>query len=186
MSQIRLLVDETNMDERLDRFLSGMLENQSRSYLQKIIKEGGVLVNGKAVKASYRMEAEDEVTIDLPELTEPEILAENIPLDILYEDEDLLFVNKPKGMVVHPAFGHYSQTLVNAVMYHCKDRLSGINGVLRPGIVHRIDRDTTGVLVICKNDMAHRKVAEQLKAHSITRRYEAIVLAVLKEEEGVI
>ncbi len=186
MSQIRLLVDETNMDERLDRFLSGMLENKSRSYLQKIIKEGGVLVNGKAVKASYRMEAEDEVTIDLPELTEPEILAENIPLDILYEDEDLLFVNKPKGMVVHPAFGHYSQTLVNAVMYHCKDRLSGINGVLRPGIVHRIDRDTTGVLVICKNDMAHRKVAEQLKAHSITRRYEAIVLGVLKEDEGVI
>lgn len=186
MSQMRFLVDETDMDERIDRFLSHMLQEKSRSYLQKIIKEGGVLVNGKKVKASYRMEEEDEVVVDLPKLSEPEILAENIPLDILYEDDDLLFVNKPKGMVVHPAAGHYSQTLVNAVMYHCKDRLSGINGVLRPGIVHRIDRDTTGVLVICKNDIAHRKVAEQLKAHSITRQYEAIVLGIIKEEEGTI
>ena len=186
MGQIRLLVDETYMDERVDRFLSGMLEEKSRSYLQKIIKEGEVLVNGKAVKASYRMEAQDEVMVDLPELLEPEILAEDIPLEILYEDKDLLFVNKPKGMVVHPSFGHYTQTLVNAVMYHCKDELSGINGILRPGIVHRIDKDTTGVLVICKNDAAHRKVAEQLKVHSITRKYEAIVTGVLKEDEGVI
>ncbi len=186
MGQIRLLVDETYMDERVDRFLSGMLEEKSRSYLQKIIKEGKVLVNGKAVKASYRMEAQDEVMVDLPELLEPEILAEDIPLEILYEDKDLLFVNKPKGMVVHPSFGHYTQTLVNAVMYHCKDELSGINGILRPGIVHRIDKDTTGVLVICKNDAAHQKVAEQLKVHSITRKYEAIVTGVLKEDEGVI
>lgn len=186
MGQIRLLVDETYMDERLDRFLSEMLKEQSRSYLQKIIKEGGVLVNGKAAKASYRMEAQDEIMVDLPELLEPEILAEDIPLDILYEDKDLLFVNKPKGMVVHPSPGHYTQTLVNAVMYHCKDELSGINGILRPGIVHRIDKDTTGVLVICKNDAAHRKVAEQLKVHSITRKYEAIVTGVLKEDEGVI
>ena len=186
MGQIRLLVDETYIDERVDRFLSGMLEEKSRSYLQKIIKEGKVLVNGKAVKASYRMEAQDEVMVDLPELLEPEILAEDIPLEILYEDKDLLFVNKPKGMVVHPSFGHYTQTLVNAVMYHCKDELSGINGILRPGIVHRIDKDTTGVLVICKNDAAHRKVAEQLKVHSITRKYEAIVTGVLKEDEGVI
>ena len=186
MGEIRLLVDETYMDERVDRFLSGMLEEKSRSYLQKIIKEGKVLVNGKAVKASYRMEAQDEVMVDLPELLEPEILAEDIPLEILYEDKDLLFVNKPKGMVVHPSFGHYTQTLVNAVMYHCKDELSGINGILRPGIVHRIDKDTTGVLVICKNDAAHRKVAEQLKVHSITRKYEAIVTGVLKEDEGVI
>ncbi len=186
MGQIRLWVDETYMDERVDRFLSGMLEEKSRSYLQKIIKEGKVLVNGKAVKASYRMEAQDEVMVDLPELLEPEILAEDIPLEILYEDKDLLFVNKPKGMVVHPSFGHYTQTLVNAVMYHCKDELSGINGILRPGIVHRIDKDTTGVLVICKNDAAHRKVAEQLKVHSITRKYEAIVTGVLKEDEGVI
>lgn len=186
MGQIRLLVDETCMDERLDRFLSEMLKEQSRSYLQKIIKEGGVLVNGKAAKASYRMEAQDEVMVDLPELLEPEILAEDIPLEILYEDKDLLFVNKPKGMVVHPSPGHYTQTLVNAVMYHCKDELSGINGILRPGIVHRIDKDTTGVLVICKNDAAHRKVAEQLKVHSITRKYEAIVNGVLKEDEGMI
>lgn len=186
MGQIRLWVDETYMDERVDRFLSGMLEEKSRSYLQKIIKEGKVLVNGKAVKASYRMEAQDEVMVDLPELLEPEILAEDIPLEILYEDKDLLFVNKPKGMVVHPSLGHYTQTLVNAVMYHCKDELSGINGILRPGIVHRIDKDTTGVLVICKNDAAHQKVAEQLKVHSITRKYEAIVTGVLKEDEGVI
>ena len=186
MGQIRLLVDETYMDERVDRFFFVMLEEKSRSYLQKIIKEGKVLVNGKAVKASYRMEAQDEVMVDLPELLEPEILAEDIPLEILYEDKDLLFVNKPKGMVVHPSFGHYTQTLVNAVMYHCKDELSGINGILRPGIVHRIDKDTTGVLVICKNDAAHRKVAEQLKVHSITRKYEAIVTGVLKEDEGVI
>ncbi len=186
MGQIRLLVDENGMDERLDRFLSGMLKEQSRSYLQKIIKEGGVLVNGKAAKASYRMDAQDEVMVDLPELLEPEILAEDIPLEILYEDKDLLFVNKPKGMVVHPSPGHYTQTLVNAVMYHCKEELSGINGILRPGIVHRIDKDTTGVLVICKNDAAHRKVAEQLKVHSITRKYEAIVTGVLKEDEGVI
>ena len=163
MSLIHLEADENYMDERLDKFLSLMLPEQSRSYLQKIIKEGNVLVNGEPAKSSYRMDEEDEVTIDLPELTEPEIAAEDIPLDILYEDKDLLMVNKPKGMVVHPAPGHWTGTLVNAVMNHCKDQLSGINGVVRPGIVHRIDRDTTGVLVVCKNDFAHNHVAEQLK-----------------------
>ena len=171
MSQIRLEADESYMDERLDKFLSAVLPDQSRSYLQKIIKDGSVLVNGKAQKASYRMEDQDEVLVDLPELKEPEIEAENIPLDILYEDDDLLMVNKPKGMVVHPSAGHLTGTLVNAVMYHCKDCLSGINGVMRPGIVHRIDMDTTGVLVICKNDKAHNHVAAQLKEHSITRKY---------------
>ncbi len=186
MSLIRLEADENYMDERVDKFLSIMMPEQSRSYLQKIIKEGSVLVNGKPVKASCRMEAEDEVTIDLPELKEPEILAENIPLDILYEDADLLMVNKPKGMVVHPSAGHSSGTLVNAVMYHCKDQLSGINGVMRPGIVHRIDKDTTGVLVVCKNDLAHNHVAEQLKVHSITRKYRAIVHGVMKEEGGTV
>lgn len=150
MSQIRLEAEESYMDERLDKFLSAVLPDQSRSYLQKIIKDGSVLVNGKAQKASYRMEDQDEVLVDLPELKEPEIEAENIPLDILYEDDDLLMVNKPKGMVVHPSAGHLTGTLVNAVMYHCKDCLSGIKGVMRPGIVHRIDMDTTGVLVICK------------------------------------
>ena len=186
MSQIRLEADEAYMDERLDKFLSAVLPDQSRSYLQKIIKDGSVLVNGKAQKASYRMEDQDEVLVDLPELKEPEIEAENIPLDILYEDDDLLMVNKPKGMVVHPSAGHLTGTLVNAVMYHCKDRLSGINGVMRPGIVHRIDMDTTGVLVVCKNDKAHNYVAAQLKEHSITRKYRAIVHGVIKEEEGTV
>ncbi|MBS6395548.1 MAG: RluA family pseudouridine synthase [Clostridiales bacterium] len=186
MSLIRLEADESYMDERVDKFLSGMLPEQSRSYLQKIIKEGSVLVNGKPVKASYRMEDQDEVTIDLPELTEPKIEAEDIPLDILYEDQDLLIVNKPKGMVVHPSAGHSSGTLVNAVLYHCRGQLSGINGVMRPGIVHRIDKDTTGALVICKNDAAHNHVAEQLKVHSITRKYQAIVCGVIREDEGTV
>lgn len=186
MSLIHLEADENYMDERLDKFLSLMLPEQSRSYLQKIIKEGNVLVNGEPAKSSYRMDEEDEVTIDLPELTEPEIAAEDIPLDILYEDKDLLMVNKPKGMVVHPAPGHWTGTLVNAVMYHCKDQLSGINGVVRPGIVHRIDRDTTGVLVVCKNDFAHNHVAEQLKEHSITRKYRAIVQGMIQEDDGTI
>lgn len=186
MSLIHLDADENWMDERIDKFLSAQLPEQSRSYLQKIIKEGSVLVNGSPVKASYRMDDQDEVTIDLPELKEPEIVAENIPLDILYEDDDLLMVNKPKGMVVHPSAGHTTGTLVNAVMYHCKEDLSGINGVMRPGIVHRIDKDTTGVLVICKNDKAHNFVAEQLKEHSITRKYRAIVNGVIKEDEGTV
>lgn len=186
MSLIHLDADENWMDERIDKFLSAQLPEQSRSYLQKIIKEGSVLVNGSPVKASYRMDDQDEVTIDLPELKEPEIEAENIPLDILYEDDDLLMVNKPKGMVVHPSAGHTTGTLVNAVMYHCKEDLSGINGVMRPGIVHRIDKDTTGVLVICKNDKAHNFVAEQLKEHSITRKYRAIVNGVIKENEGTV
>ena len=186
MSLIHLDADENWMDERIDKFLSAQLPEQSRSYLQKIIKEGSVLVNGGSVKASYRMDDQDEVTIDLPELKEPEIEAENIPLDILYEDDDLLMVNKPKGMVVHPSAGHTTGTLVNAVMYHCKEDLSGINGVMRPGIVHRIDKDTTGVLVICKNDKAHNFVTEQLKEHSITRKYRAIVNGVIKEDEGTV
>ena len=186
MSLIHLDADENWMDERIDKFLSAQLPEQSRSYLQKIIKEGSVLVNGSPVKASYRMDDQDEVTIDLPELKEPEIEAENIPLDILYEDDDLLMVNKPKGMVVHPSAGHTTGTLVNAVMYHCKEDLSGINGVMRPGIVHRIDKDTTGVLVICKNDKAHNFVAEQLKEHSITRKYRSIVNGVIKEDEGTV
>lgn len=186
MSRICLEADETYMDERVDKFLSVMLPEQSRSYLQKIIKEGSVLVNGKAVKASYRMEDSDLVTVDLPELKEPEIEAEDIPLEILYEDEALLIVNKPKGMVVHPSPGHYTGTLVNAVLYHCRGQLSGINGVMRPGIVHRIDKDTTGVLVVCKTDQAHNHVAAQLKEHSITRKYRAIVAGVLKEDEGTI
>lgn len=186
MSQISLQADETYMDERLDKFLSAMLPDQSRSYLQKIIKDGNVLVNGEPKKSSYRLEDGDEVTADLPELKSPDIEPENIPLDILYEDESILMVNKPKGMVVHPSAGHYTGTLVNAVLWHCQGQLSGINGVSRPGIVHRIDKDTTGVLVVCKNDAAHNAVAAQLKEHSITRKYRAIVHGVIKEDEGTV
>ena len=186
MSQISLQADETYMDERLDKFLSAMLPDQSRSYLQKIIKDGNVLVNGEPKKSSYRLEDGDEVTADLPELKSPDIEPENIPLDILYEDDSILMVNKPQGMVVHPSAGHYTGTLVNAVLWHCQGQLSGINGVSRPGIVHRIDKDTTGVLVVCKNDAAHNAVAAQLKEHSITRKYRAIVHGVIKEDEGTV
>ncbi len=186
MSAALFEADEESLGERLDKFLCAMLPEQSRSYLQKLIKDGSVLVNGKAEKANYRMDDGDEVAVEIPELAEPEILAEDIPLEILYEDDDLLMVNKPKGMVVHPSAGHVTGTLVNAVLFHCRGQLSGINGILRPGIVHRIDKDTTGVLVICKNDRAHRIVAAQLKEHSITRKYRAIVQGVIREEEGII
>ncbi|MEG0963316.1 MAG: RluA family pseudouridine synthase [Lachnospiraceae bacterium] len=172
--------------ERLDKFLTTIYEKQSRSFFQKLIKEDHVLVNGEIRKSNYRLTLEDEVQITIPKAQEIQILPEDIPLDILYEDEDVLVVNKPKGMVVHPSVGHYSQTLVNAVMYHCKDSLSGINGIIRPGIVHRIDMDTTGALIVCKNDNAHRKIAQQIKEHSVTRRYRGIVNGVVKQEKGMI
>lgn len=172
--------------ERIDKYLSEQLEDMTRSYIQKLIKENMVRVNGMAVKSNFKLSASDQIEVEIPELKEPDILPENIPLDILYEDQDILVVNKPKGMVVHPAPGHYTGTLVNAIMYHCKDNLSGINGVMRPGIVHRIDMDTTGSLLICKNDRAHQALAEQLKEHSITRKYHAIVHGRLKEDEGTI
>lgn len=170
--------------ERLDKYLALIYENQSRSFFQKIIKENLVLVNGKAQKANYHISAEDTVSVTIPKAQEIEIVPEDIPLDILYEDEDVLVVNKPKGMVVHPSAGHYTGTLVNAVMYHCKDSLSGINGAIRPGIVHRIDMDTTGALIVCKNDNAHVKIAQQIKEHSVTRRYRGIVNGVVKEDTG--
>ena len=172
--------------ERLDVFINEWIDTVSRSYLQKLIKDGQVTVNNKTVKPSLPVKADDEVIVCLPEAVEPEIKAENIPLDILYEDKDVLVVNKPKGMVVHPAAGHYEGTLVNALMYHCKEDLSGINGVMRPGIVHRIDRDTTGSLIVCKNDFAHNAIATQLKEHSIKRIYKAIITGNFKEEEGTI
>ena len=145
-----------------------------------------MLVNQKAQKSNYKVNQKDCVQITIPPAEELEVLPENIPLDILYEDSDLLIVNKPKGMVVHPSPGHFSGTLVNAVLYHCKDSLSGINGVIRPGIVHRIDMDTTGTLIICKNDNSHIKIAEQIKAHSVTRRYVGIVKGIAKQESGTI
>lgn len=177
---------ESQSGIRIDKFLSDELPEMSRSYIQKLIKEDQVTVNGKIVKANYKLSADDFVVVCQPELKEPDILAEDIPLDILYEDEDFLVINKPKGMVVHPSAGHYSGTLVNALMYYCKDDLSGINGVMRPGIVHRIDMDTTGSLLVCKNDYTHQNLAEQLKEHSLKRVYHAIVHGVLKEDEGTI
>jgi len=172
--------------ERIDKCLSMLIDSLSRSFIQKMIKDDGVFVNGKPVKANYKVKAEDEIIFELPDSVEPDIEPENIPLEVLYEDADIIIVNKPKGMVVHPAAGHYSGTLVNALMYHCKDSLSGINGVMRPGIVHRIDMNTTGSLIVCKNDSAHEAIAAQLKEHSIKRAYHAIVIGELKEEEGII
>lgn len=172
--------------ERLDKTLTLLYPDSSRSFLQKLIKEGQILVNKVPRKPNYCVGPGDLISVTIPKAQEMAILPENIPLDILYEDEDLLVVNKPKGMVVHPSAGHYSGTLVNAVMYHCKDSLSGINGEIRPGIVHRIDMDTTGSLIVCKNDNAHIKIAEQIKEHSVTRRYLGIVKGIVKQEIGSI
>ena len=170
--------------ERIDKYLSETLTDYSRSYLKNLIDEGRVQVAGKIVKGSFKVYNGAAITVNLPPIKDVKILPEDIPLDILYEDEDVILVNKPKGMVVHPAAGHYTGTLVNALMFHCRDNLSGINGELRPGIVHRIDMDTTGVVIACKNDAAHRFVAEQLKEHSIKRKYQAIVYGAFKENEG--
>lgn len=187
MEEVRSFeVSEQAEGSRLDRYLAECVPEISRSYLQKLIRDGGVLLNGKPAKAGAKLAPGMKIELSVPEAREPEILPENIPLDILYEDKDVILINKPKGMVVHPSAGHYSGTLVNALMFHCRDGLSGINGVLRPGIVHRIDKDTTGVLIACKNDRAHNALAEQLKAHTITRRYRAVVCGNLKEDEGTV
>lgn len=186
MKQINFEVLSEDADSRIDRYLAQQMPDQSRSFLQKLIREEQITVNGRPVKANYRLQPEDQVLVIVPDPQLPDILPENIPLDILYEDSDVLVINKPKGMVVHPAAGHYTNTVVNAVMYHCQGNLSGINGVMRPGIVHRIDRDTTGAIVICKNDQAHQSLAQQLKEHSITRSYRAIVWNNLKEDEGTV
>lgn len=184
---IELIVAEESGGERIDKFLSEELEEYSRSYIQGLISHGNVTVNDKTVlKSNYKLGTADCLEIIIPEVKEQAIEPEDIPLDILFEDEDIIVINKPKGMVVHPAAGHYNGTLVNALMYHCKDNLSGINGELRPGIVHRIDMNTTGVLVVCKNDFAHRKIAEQLSVHSITRKYEAICYNSFREEGGTV
>lgn len=183
---MQLIVDDSDNGERIDKYLAEELEGYSRSFVQKLIKDGYVTVNDKPVKSNFKVAHSDVLNIQLPELVEPEIVPENIPLDIIYEDDDVILVNKPKGMVVHPAAGHYSGTLVNALMYHCRDNLSGINGVLRPGIVHRIDMNTTGVLVACKNDFAHNSLAEQLAVHSITRKYNAICYNAFKEAAGTV
>lgn len=184
MEELYFTADESGV--RVDKLLTEVMSESSRSYIQKLISNGSVTVNEKEIRPNYKVSQGDQIKVCLPE---PEVLnvqPENIPLEVLFEDSDILIVNKPKGMVVHPAPGHYSNTLVNAVMYHCRDNLSGINGVLRPGIVHRIDKDTTGSLLICKNDSSHRKLAEQLKNHDITRKYHAIVHGNIKTDYGTI
>lgn len=189
MEQIRETFEVTvEYDEqRLDKFLAVLYPAFSRSFFQKLIKDACVTVNDVVQsKVSSPVHYMDIVSVSVPEAAETSILPEDIPLDILYEDEDVLIVNKPKGMVVHPCPGHYSGTLVNAVMYHCKDRLSGINGEIRPGIVHRIDMDTTGSLIVCKNDRSHRLIAEQIKEHSVNRVYRGIVQGIVKQETGTI
>lgn len=186
MNLLTFTIKQEESSVRIDRYLAEQCPEFSRSYLQKLLKEQKVTADGRPVKANYKIQPGAEIQVEIPDMEVPDIRPEDIPLDILYEDEHLLVVNKPKGMVVHPAAGHTEGTLVNAVMAHCGDNLSGINGVLRPGIVHRIDKDTTGALVICKEDAVHRDLAEQLKEHSIKRRYRAIVQGNLKEDEGTI
>ena len=186
MKQDVFEVLEEQEGERLDKYLSIIYPDISRSFFQKIIKDNMVLVNDQPQKANYRLRDEDIVTINFPDAVTTAIEPEDIPLDILYEDEDLLVVNKPKGMVVHPSAGHYTHTLVNAIMFHCKDSLSGINGEIRPGIVHRIDMDTTGSLIVCKNDESHIKITQQIKDHSVNRIYEGIVCGNVSEDEGTI
>ena len=186
MTSDSFIVNEEEEGTRLDKLLTLEIPGYSRSYLQGLLKDGNVLVNGQSAKASLRVKEEDVVSFSLPDKILPDIVPEDIPLDILYEDADVLVVNKPKGMVVHPAPGHYSGTLVNAIMYHCGDSLSGINGVMRPGIVHRIDRDTTGSVIVCKNDRAHQSIAAQLKDHTIVRRYVAICYGVPDKDDFTI
>lgn len=184
--QIDIDTENENIGARIDKYLSDELNHCSRSYVQKLLEAGSIKVNDKAVKANYKLKSGDSIYICIPEPEELEIKAENIPLDIVYEDDDIIIVDKPKGMVVHPAPGHFEGTLVNALMYHCKDTLSSINGVLRPGIVHRIDMDTTGLVVACKNDASHRVMADKFKIHDITRVYTAIVYNHFNEQSGTI
>ncbi len=185
MEQYLFEIQETQQ-MRLDKYLAEQFPEQTRSYLQKLIKDGEVLVNGKSVKTGYQLSKGDEVSVNIPEPKELDVEPQQMDLDIVYEDEDVILINKPKGMVVHPAPGHTTDTLVNGLLYHCKDNLSGINGVARPGIVHRIDRDTTGILIVCKNDMSHNSIAAQLKEHSIKRRYRALVHGNVKQDHGTV
>lgn len=179
------VVDESNSNQRLDKFLSTILSELSRTHISKLIDEENCFVNGKVAKSSLKVKCGDIVEINIPEAKELEIEKEDIPLDIVYEDQDILIINKPQGMVVHPANGHYEHTLVNAILHHCND-LSGINGVLRPGIVHRIDKDTSGLICVAKNNKAHLALAEQLKDHTMSRTYIALVKGVIPENSGEI
>lgn len=183
--EIKLLEVSEGEEGRLDKYLSDKLEDMTRSYLKKLISDDkAVLVNGNPAKPNYKLKPGDIIELAVPEPIELEIKAENIPLDIVYEDNDMLVVNKPQGMVVHPAAGNYTGTLVNALLYHCGDSLSGINGEKRPGIVHRIDKDTSGLLLVAKNDNAHQKLSSQIKEHSLTRAYKALVHGNIKQDSG--
>ena len=181
-----LIAEPEDKGTRIDKYLSQELEDVSRSRIQKLLDDGDITVDDKCVKSNYKLNGTEHITITIPELIVPQILPENIPLNIIYEDDDVILIDKPKGMVVHPAAGHYTGTVVNALMYHCRDNLSGINGVMRPGIVHRIDMNTTGVIVACKNDKAHNDIAAQLAVHSITRKYYAICFNYFTEDEGIV
>ncbi|KIQ95822.1 Ribosomal large subunit pseudouridine synthase D [Anoxybacillus thermarum] len=185
MEQIQLTIEEQHDGERIDKIIAGLNEQWSRSQVQQWLKEGHVLVNGKAVKPNYKCHVDDEVVISIPNPEPLDVEPEPIPLDIYYEDADVLVVNKPRGMVVHPAPGHMRGTLVNALLAHCQD-LSGINGVLRPGIVHRIDKDTSGLLMVAKNDLAHESLVNQLVNKTVTRKYHAIVHGVIPHDYGTI
>lgn len=187
MKRLDYTVDPDDSDTRIDKWISSAVPDFSRSYIQKCIADGCICVNDNQIlKPGYRLDAGDEIVFDVPDASVPDIRPEDIPLDILYEDDDLIVVNKPKGMVVHPAPGHYTGTLVNAVMYHCHGQLSGINGIMRPGIVHRIDKDTTGSVIICKNDESHRSISAQLEAHTVKRLYHAIIWNNITEDEGTV
>ena len=186
MSELLIEVPQEFHGERIDKFLSVLVPDCSRNSIQKLIEQGNVTINGVSVNKKYKVNTDDEILVVTGELKPLDAEPENIPLDIVYEDDDLLVVNKPRGMVVHPAPGNYTGTLVNALLYHCKDSLSGINGVLRPGIVHRIDKDTSGLLIVAKNDKAHMGLAEQIKEHSFTREYNAVICGHLKDQEGTV
>lgn len=172
--------------ERIDKVICALNTEMTRSGVQKLIEKNAVSVNGSPVTKNYKVRPDDKISLIIPQAAELNVCAENIPLDIRYEDNDLLVVNKPKGMVVHPAAGNYDGTLVNALLYHCKDSLSGINGVIRPGIVHRIDKDTSGLLIVAKNDFAHISLAEQIKSHSFEREYQTVVYGGFSVEDGTV
>lgn len=186
MDEFEIIVNDTVAGERIDKAVSLLVDDLSRNSAQQLISDGNILVNGELCNKKTVVKAGDCIRIALPEPTILSVEPENIPLDIVFEDEHLLVVNKPKGMVVHPAAGNYTGTLVNALMYHCGDSLSGINGIIRPGIVHRIDKDTSGLLVVAKSDVAHRGLAEQIKEHSFTRIYNTVVVGNIRDDFGTI
>lgn len=186
MKSLKLYVSDETAGLRIDKWLSENIDELSRASVQKLLKEGNILINSGAVSKNYKLRKNDVIDINIPDPVILDVLPQDIPIDIVYEDDDLLVVNKPKGMVVHPAAGNYDNTLVNALLYHCKGRLSGINGVIRPGIVHRIDKYTSGLLIAAKNDNAHKHLAEQIKNHSFTREYYGIVCGRIKEHENTV